>query len=221
MRGGPTVLVFVKYPEPGRVKTRLAGRTSPEHAARLYRQWIGSVLGRLQPLRTTTRLVGYFDGAPREAFGDWHRLADDWWPQPEGDLGDRLVAGFEVGFDGDGGPVIAVGTDCLELEAEGITEAFEALSARDVVFGPAADGGYYLVGTSRARPSLFHSVRWSSPFTLADHLSRCRQEGWSVALLPCRHDIDTWDDWQAYLVRTGRSPEGELHDPGRGHSDLE
>jgi rSAM/selenodomain-associated transferase 1 len=218
MRPGRTLLVFLKYPEPGRVKTRLAETIGPEKAAALYRLWIGAVLVQLQPLRSTTRLVGYFDGAPHDAFGDWHQLADDWWPQPSGDLGDRLRAGVAAGF-ADGGPVVAIGTDCLEIEPDLVAQAFEELAHADVVFGPTPDGGYYLVGMAALRPSLFQSVRWSSPFTLADHLHRCQQEGWSVCSLPMRHDIDTWQDWQAYLQRSGRAPDGAIPDPGRRHSD--
>ena len=213
-----TLLVFLKYPEPGRVKTRLAGEIGTERAAALYRDWLGVVFNRLQPLRATARLVAFFDGAEYAAFRDWHELADDWWPQPSGDLGARLTAGFAAGFDS-GGPVLAVGTDCLEMEAVLIVRGFEELSHKDVVFGPASDGGYYLVGVAAPRPALFQSVRWSSPFTLADHLLRCRENGWSVSLLPMRHDIDTRSDWQAYLVRNGSSRGGEFPDLGGSHPD--
>ncbi len=215
-----TLLVFVKYPQPGRVKTRLARTVGPERAATLYRDWIGLVLDRLQPLRVTTRLVAYFDGAAERAFADWHQFADDWQPQPAGDLGERLAAGFQAGF-ASGGPVLAVGTDCLEMEPDLLEQAFEELSHKDVVFGPTPDGGYYLVGTAAVRPSLYRAVRWSSPYTLSDHLLRCRAEGWSVALLPTRHDLDTWEDWQAYLVRAGRQREGEAPDLGGCHPHLE
>ena len=201
MSGRQTVLIFLKYPEPGRVKTRLARTIGPIRAAALYRDWIATVLTQLQSLRPTTRLVGFFDGAPREAFGDWHGLADEWWPQPAGDLGDRMIAGYEAAFDA-GGPVVAVGSDCLEMGAELVALAFEELAQKDVVFGPTVDGGYYLVGTARLRPTLFHSVRWSSPFTLADHLGRCRDQSCSFGLLPMRQDLDTWEDWQAYQERT-------------------
>ena len=71
------------------------------------------------------------------------------------------------------------------------------------VFGPATDGGYYLVGTARHLPGFFDGVRWSSPHTLSDHLTRCREWGWSTGLLPELADIDTGDDWQAYLERRG------------------
>jgi rSAM/selenodomain-associated transferase 1 len=196
-----TVLVLIKYPARGRVKTRLARAIGGERAAALCRGWIGTVLGKLQALRPATRVVGYFDGADREAFREWHALADDWWPQPAGDLGERLREGLSAALTPNG-PALAVGTDCLEIDAETIADAFAALTDKDVVFGPCPDGGYYLVGSSAPRPALFRSVRWSGPFTLADHLKRCREEGWSFALLPARQDIDTWQDWQAYLART-------------------
>jgi rSAM/selenodomain-associated transferase 1 len=216
----PTLLVFVKYPEPGRVKTRLAQTTGPERAATLYRQWISTVLDQFQAIRPATRLVGYFDGAGHDAFRHWHALADEWWPQPAGDLGARLSAGLAAALDS-GGPALAVGTDCLEITPDLVAQAFAALSHKDVVFGPTADGGYYLVGTAKTRPELFRSVRWSSPFTLGDHLRCCRREGWSVALLPRVHDVDTWDDWQAYLLRTGLSPGGAVPDSGSRRSHAE
>jgi rSAM/selenodomain-associated transferase 1 len=197
-----TILVFAKYPEPGRVKTRLAATAGAEQAATLYRRWISKVLIALQPLRGSSLLVCCYDGAPRESFGVWDHLADDWWPQPSGDLGERLAAGFQLGLAA-GGSVVAVGTDCLELDAPLVGQAFDLLDERDVVFGPTSDGGYYLVGMSGDRRTLFSSVRWSCPETLRDHLAHCREMGWSHALLPARHDIDTWEDWLAYLARVG------------------
>jgi rSAM/selenodomain-associated transferase 1 len=194
--------VFARRPEPGRVKTRLAAEVGPERAAELYRGWVGEVFSALQPLRESTRLVCCYDGAPREAFASWERLADDWWPQPPGDLGERLAAGFRQALEA-GGPVAAVGTDCLELDAALVGAGFDLLRSRDVVFGPTPDGGYYLVGMSADRTALFCGVRWSCPETLADHLARCREGGWSSGLLPPRHDIDTWDDWLAYQERWG------------------
>jgi rSAM/selenodomain-associated transferase 1 len=203
----PTILVFAKYPAAGTVKTRLAAAVGPEQAALMYRGWIGEVFDVLQPLRGPSWLVCCFDGAPRESFGEWDHLADDWWPQPAGDLGERLAAGFQRALAG-GGPVIAVGTDCLELDPPLIRQAFDVLANRDVVFGPTPDGGYYLVGMSIDARGVFASVRWSCAKTLEDHLGRCHERGWSHGLLPARHDIDTWDDWLAYLERVGRRSDG-------------
>jgi rSAM/selenodomain-associated transferase 1 len=206
---GGSVLVFMKYPEPGRVKTRMAASCGAGLAAALYREWIGAVLGRLQPIRGPSRVIGFIDGAPAERFAAWAPLVDEWLPQPPGDLGDRLAAGFEAAH-GRGGPAVALGTDCLEVDAGLIDEALARLEDRDAVFGPAADGGYYLVGTARHLPGFFEGIRWSTPRALADHLARCRDRGWSVAMLGELRDIDTWDDWREYLARraAGRGDAG-------------
>lgn len=201
MPDAPAVLVFLKYPEPGRVKTRLAATVGPDRAAELYRGMIGDVLAALQPLRPRARVVGFFDGAPSEAFAPWHASVDEWWPQPAGDLGVRLDEGFRRAD----GPALAVGTDCLDIDAPLLSSAFHALTARDAVFGPAHDGGYYLVGTARYIPTFFDGVPWSSADTLAGHLARCDRRAWSYELLSPLHDIDTHDDWLAHLTRMGKT----------------
>jgi rSAM/selenodomain-associated transferase 1 len=202
-----TVLVFLKYPEPGRVKTRLAATVGPDRAASLYREMIDTVFALLQPIRPRARVIGYFDGAPESAFAEWHMLADAWWAQPAGDLGTRLDVGFRTGAT-EGGPVLAVGTDCLDIEATLLDEALDVLVTRDAVFGPAHDGGYYLVGTSRYIDGFFADVPWSSDNTLAEHLNLCCRRGLSFGLLPPLHDIDTHDDWLAHRERKGFSDGG-------------
>jgi rSAM/selenodomain-associated transferase 1 len=220
MIGRPTLLVFLKYPQPGRVKTRLAQAIGAEQAAGLYRQWIGTVFDRMQSVRTSVRIVGYFDGASSAEFQPWHPLADEWWPQPEGDLGERLSAGLAKALESCG-PALAVGTDCLDITPELVNDAVRALARDDVVLGPSWDGGYYLIGTTAARPELFQSIRWSSEFTLADHLARCHEHKWSVAFLPKLHDIDTWDDWQAHLLRSAEPSAKAGVDAGGDHPHVE
>jgi rSAM/selenodomain-associated transferase 2/rSAM/selenodomain-associated transferase 1 len=179
------------------VKSRLAESLGHERAAELYRQWIGLVFERMQPLRGIVHVVGYFTGAPAAAFNEWRELADEWWPQPDGDLGTRLAAGFERAH-AQGGPVVAIGTDCLEIDAALVGNAFSHLERHDSVFGPTPDGGYYLVGTSRHVPEFFDGVPWSCADTLSTHVSLCDERGWSVSLLPQRRDVDTVEDWQAH-----------------------
>jgi uncharacterized protein len=205
----PTLLVFLKYPAAGQVKTRLAVSIGPERAAELYREWVGLVLARLEPLRGAVRIIGCFDGAPQAAFAPWDKLVDEWWPQPAGDLGRRLQSGFETWQAGDG-RIAAIGTDCLDIDAALLQSAFCALEEADVVFGPTLDGGYYLLGAARRLPGLFDGVPWSTTETLTAHAGLCRQHGWSVEFLPTLRDIDTWEDWLEYnrhirnrSVRTG------------------
>jgi rSAM/selenodomain-associated transferase 1 len=201
----PTLLVFLKYPTPGKVKTRLAAHLGDQPAADLYREWIVLVLRQIQPLRQHARIVGFFDGATRDAFEPWNSLVDDWWPQPAGDLGHRLCAGFQDAHC-NGGPVAALGTDCLEVDAPLINAAFDILKDKDAVFGPALDGGYYLVGTARHLPGFFTGIPWSSSKTLDAHFSHCRRNGWSVGLLPTRRDIDTREDWLQHCADKGERP---------------
>ncbi|MEX0675893.1 MAG: TIGR04282 family arsenosugar biosynthesis glycosyltransferase [Pirellulales bacterium] len=200
-----TLLVFLKYPAAGQVKMRLAAAIGPKRAADLYRQWIGMVFERVQAVRGSTRVIACYDGAPCEAFAEWQAVADGWWPQPAGDLGDRLDAAFRS-WQAEGDPAVAIGTDCLDLDAAHVESAFDILRKRDAVFGPAEDGGYYLVGLARYRPDFFRDIPWSTSDTLAAHQSICERKGWSVGLLPPLADIDTLDDWQQYERRQERQP---------------
>ena len=195
-----TLLVFLKYPEPGKVKTRLAAEVGRDRAALLYREWVGMVLRNVLPVREMVRVVGYFDGAAAAQFSEWDGYVDQWLEQPDGDLGVRLAVGFEWGHR-HGRPVLAIGTDCLDVTAGHIATALELLADHDAVFGPTTDGGYYLVGTSRPVTGFFEQVRWSSSHTLADHLEHARRLGARTALLPQLSDIDTAADWRAYEAR--------------------
>ena len=193
----PTLLVCLKHPTAGRVKTRLAAALGSQRAAALYRHWIGQVFAHIQPLRGRVRVIGYFSGAEAHEFAQWEHLADQWWRQPEGDLGTRLAHGFARATDA-GGSIAAIGTDCLDLDVFLLAAAFAQLERHDAVFGPTLDGGYYLVGTSRLLPEFFNGIPWSTPHTLAAHCDLCQTRGWSFSQLPARRDIDTLEDWHAY-----------------------
>jgi glycosyltransferase A (GT-A) superfamily protein (DUF2064 family) len=101
---------------------------------------------------------------------------------------------------------MAIGTDCLDVDASHIREALNHLETVDIVFGPATDGGYYLVGTRRHLPGVFDRIRWSSPHTLDDSMDRCRELVVRTAQLPQQSDIDTLADWHDYRRRRGESP---------------
>ena len=197
-----TLLVFLKHPTPGKVKTRLAAVIGAQAAAALYSQWITQVLEQLQSLRPLVRLVACYTGGEATAYAPWHRLVDDWWEQAPGDLSIRLATAFTLAHQV-GRPVLAIGTDCLEIEEGLVKDALSALEGHDAVFGPAIDGGYYLVGTSRPLLGFFDGIRWSTSHTLADSLACCHRHGWTTRLLPPCQDIDTWADWQAYCQRAG------------------
>ena len=214
------VLVFVKYPEPGRVKTRLAATVGAERAAEIYRKLVAEVFARL-PGGVET--VVCFDPAERrEDFMGWLTplapgRALHFLPQHAGDLGVRLdhafAETFALGFE----RVAAIGTDCIAMDSAIFEETWTSLDERDVALGPSKDGGYYLIGLRAPCPALFRDIEWSTPRVLASTLARAGDAGMSIHLLPRLSDVDTEEDWrraqQQLPSRTSFNPSMELLQP--------
>jgi rSAM/selenodomain-associated transferase 1 len=214
--------VFAKTPLPGLVKTRLAPGLSPEEGAELYRCMLLDTVARARTLPVD--IVIFFDGD--------ERIFRDLLPgvalirQHEGGLGERLQGAFaELSSLGYRARVV-IGTDAPDLPLGFIQEAFRLIEAgSDAVFGPAEDGGYYLVALGGATGGLFRDIPWSGPQVLAVSRERASEAGFTTALLPTWYDVDSFAD----LQRPGlRDPEngapltrGFLRDRGIGdqHAD--
>ena len=206
------LMIFVKFPEPGKVKTRLAKVLGDEGAAKAYRQLVSHVAEGVQPpqgLEDQWAIWVVFDPAERESeVREWldpqfRGAASRYLAQVPGDLGDRLVGAFAAGFEAGFGKIAAIGTDCVDLDADGIGEAWKMLDQRDVVFGPADDGGYYLVGLKDASPIIFQGVPWSDPRTLAVSRQIASEAGLSVGELAVLSDIDEIEQWRELSARPG------------------
>jgi hypothetical protein len=192
----PRLVLFVKEPAAGRVKTRLARGLGPARATAFYRHATAIAVARLSgdPRWQTVLAV-----APDAALASraWSPALDR-VAQGGGDLGDRLdrvMAGLPPG------PVVIVGTDVVGMRPHHVAAAFRRLGRSDAVFGPAPDGGYWLVGLRR-RPSLpraFDGVRWSSEHALAD--TRANLAARDVALIEALDDIDEVSDHAAAAAR--------------------
>ncbi|MEL7466697.1 MAG: TIGR04282 family arsenosugar biosynthesis glycosyltransferase [Pseudomonadota bacterium] len=183
---------MVKEPRPGRVKTRLGAGIGMGAAARWFRRQSGALIRRLSAdPRWETILAVAPDRAGLES-----RVWPSGplrWPQGGGDLGSRMGRIFRSMPPG---PVLIIGADIPGISRDDIAAAFRALGSADAVFGPADDGGYWLVGLSRTRraapSSLFKGVRWSTEHALADterSLGDAR-----IAHLRTLRDIDTAAD---------------------------
>jgi hypothetical protein len=184
------LVVMVKAPVMGRVKTRLAAAVGAAEATRAYRVMLARTLRRLARDR---RWVTWIAVAPDAALvpASWQGEA----PlrrigQGRGDLGERMQALFDRLPPG---PAVIVGSDIPAVTPADIALAFKALAGHDAVLGPAGDGGYWLIGLSRRRPLRpFAGVRWSTPHALADTLANLAR--WRVALLRELQDVDTAAD---------------------------
>ena len=215
----PVLLAFARAPRPGRVKTRLARDVGDRAAARAY-----SAMGRLVvdqvtpgPWRTVVCHEPADAGAEvREWLGDGPAA---FWPQPGGDLGERMSALCDRAFELSD-RVVVIGTDAPGLDADLVRRCLAGLDHADVVLGPARDGGYYLMGLGARRPNLFRNIRWSTPSVLAATVARARAEGASVAYLEVCADIDTAADLTPALAERlglarGASASGECATPTR------
>jgi rSAM/selenodomain-associated transferase 1 len=209
--------VFAKWPTPGTVKTRLAAGTSPEWAAAVADAFLRDILARLAPLDVHRELVyapADREGAFADLAGSRYALA----PQGEGDLGRRLEHFFRRHLDAGARAVVAVGTDSPTLPADLVARAFVELEGADLVLGPAADGGYYLIGAGPLPPPVFENIAWGTSRVLADTVAALSEPHWRLALLPPWYDVDLPADWDllaghvAGLRRAG-------HDPGIPHTE--
>ncbi len=185
----PSVLLFLKSPVPGYVKTRLANDVGDRAACAVFCSLVERQVAALPP---GWPLEIHFAPADAEArIRSWIHGADRYLPQVEGDLGARLAAASENAFRQGTEPVFLIGADCPNLNPEDFYAALDSLaSGCDAVFGPARDGGYYLLALKRHTPELFRQIPWSTSEVLKQSLDRAKQAEVQTALLEVKEDID-------------------------------
>jgi rSAM/selenodomain-associated transferase 1 len=205
------LLVYARYPELGRVKTRLARELGPEATLELYRAMVDDLFDRLgQSTDETAIEVGWTGGddvAGRELRSTFreHEL----FQQTGATLGDRLVVAFtERIFFHQATKIIAIGTDDPSLPRELIDAAFNLLDSCEYVIGPANDGGYYLIGARAGtfRTALFQDISWGEATVYNETLAKIRAFNATVAVLPVRRDIDDLASLEAFLQSSAVTP---------------
>jgi rSAM/selenodomain-associated transferase 1 len=194
-----TLVIFARAPTLGRVKSRLARGIGPAAALTFYRGALCRLVRRVaDDSRWRTILAAAPDAAARR-----RRL----WPSPvrraaqgSGDLGARMARVFRIMPKG---AVVIVGADIPDIRASRIADAFAALGTADVVFGPARDGGYWLIGAKGAarRASMFRNVRWSTEHAFAD--TRANLARWKVAAVETLDDVDDEEAYRRFVERGG------------------
>lgn len=195
--------IFAKPPTPGYVKTRLARQLGSVGAARLARAFFDDTWTAVQTLpwarpilATTTNDVSAF-GLAKDA---------EVWQQGPGDLGARMahVLGRAITEAGRG---LVLGADLPDLPLEHLDAAYTLLETHDAVLGPASDGGFYLLGLSRASPGMLDHLPWSSTSTRRVTEERLGSLGFNVALTPPWHDVDEPDDLAQLHARLAQAPD--------------
>jgi rSAM/selenodomain-associated transferase 1 len=202
MRSNACILLYAKFPEKGKVKTRLARDIGDTHAVELARRFILDIFATFARNEIPV-CVCYSPESAEEAFRQW--LSDDYtyWPQHGQDLGDRMHRSFQQAFQAGYQRVIVIGSDLPDVPATLIDKAFEQLDTFDAVIGPSDDGGYYLLGFRKETflPDIFHNMTWSTADVYTETVERIKKAGRTFFQLPEWSDVDDVHDLYQFYKR--------------------
>jgi hypothetical protein len=205
------LIVFIRLPEKGRVKTRLARKIGDEDALALYRACVSDILAAACKAGYPPHVFFYPPGA-RAAVAAWLGDAAAYClPQEGADLGQRMLAAFRSAFSGCARAIL-IGSDCPDLTPALLREAFDGLASHDAVLGPSADGGYYLIGfcAQALTGAPFEGIEWGGPAVFDATMAALKKDGLSVHVLPTLRDIDVYEDLEAFWDRNKTLPPGAL-----------
>jgi len=202
------LIIFGRYPVPGRVKTRLIPAIGPAGAADLQR-WLTEKTLATAKAFALPRWIDVevcFEGGNEQKMRRWLGSGCSLSRQAPGDLGMRMYAAFLAAFQNGCRRVILIGTDIPELKTDHLGQAFGALTENDLVIGPSRDGGYWLIGLIRPA-HLFEGINWGTGAVLGQTLDLANEQGFRVKELDVLTDIDTAEDLKQLLPEwAGKRP---------------
>ncbi|MEH2351077.1 MAG: TIGR04282 family arsenosugar biosynthesis glycosyltransferase [Nostoc sp.] len=199
------LIIFTRYPEPGKTKTRLIPVLGNLGAANLQREMTEHTIFQVQELqkKIAISMEVRFTGGNLQLMQDWLGLDLVYQSQGEGDLGSRMARSLLDAFESGADKVIIIGTDCPGVNVQILIRAFEELHTFDLVLGPALDGGYYLIGLCQPIPELFANIEWGTAQVFQKTLEIAQQINLSHVNLSPLADIDRPEDlpiWEQVLM---------------------
>ena len=206
-----SLVVFLRYPRSGSVKTRLGASLGVPTATDFYRRCANHLSQEVRKLpKAVDHQIWYVGGTEKE-MADWLGRGLSYLPQPEGNLGTRLAFALNNSFQKGAHKVIALASDVPDLSAELIIKAFRAFDRKDMVIGPTFDGGYYLIGMKQPHPEFFQGISWSTNMVYQQTLAAAGRLGISYHSLTTLNDIDTREDLLAWRAHSShQSPVGRF-----------
>jgi rSAM/selenodomain-associated transferase 1 len=195
------LIIFARNPVLGKVKTRLAATMGDYKALSIYQSLL-EYTAKITKELPCDLFVFYADGISLN--DHWSDDVYQKMIQEGNDLGSRMNHAFNILFQQPYKRVLIIGTDCFELTSSIIKDAFKALDKHEVVIGPSADGGYYLLGMKQFYPFLFEEIAWSTDNVYRSTITKLVTNKISYQALTLLNDIDTEDDWNQYLTNSHR-----------------
>ena len=196
------LIVFVRYPEKGKVKTRLAEGTNKNFASGVYKLCAEKIFREMNSLKKFNKYVFYSEEKDIDRIIKWTKKKFLYFPQQGNDLGERMNNAFEIVLSQHNQKAIIIGTDIPDLSKEIILQAEEALGESDVVIGPSHDGGYYLLGMKKVYNNLFEDIEWSSGLVFNSTMGKALSLNLKVKELQMLRDIDTREELDNWLMQT-------------------
>ena len=205
------IVIFVKSPDKGTVKTRLAAGLDEDTVVELYRRFVLDLLGTLSHGNFGLRICFYPAKAKRRVV-DWLGEEYVYIAQQGQDVGERMENAFLAAFAEGFRRVVVIGSDIPDLPVEILEEAISSLALKDAVIGPAIDGGYYLIGFNSGRflAEVFRGIDWGTPAVFQRTMALLSGHRYEVRVLPRWRDIDTYDDLVAFMRDHQLTPAGRL-----------
>ena len=183
------IIVFVRSPEIGKVKTRLARSIGDQSALNVYKILLKHTAAVLRDL-SFDKVVYFSEKIDNNDF--WENSLFEKKLQKGADLGERMHHAFDTAFNKGYKKVLIIGSDLFDLTSSLITSAFEALETYDISIGPSLDGGYYLLGMKKLQPEIFKNKKWGTDSVLENTLQDLKKQ--KIKLLKALNDIDTLED---------------------------
>lgn len=195
------LIVFLRYPEPGRVKTRLARDIGQRNASLIYSEIAQSVIGKVSKSNEYKTIIFFDPPEKEEEVRRWLKNTNlTLLPQEGNPLGERMLNAFERAFSLGATSTVIIGTDCMEVSDKTVLEAFRVLRKVDAVLGPARDGGYYLLGLNKPFPWVFKGIEWSTNLVLSQTIKKLEEKKLRFKLLETLTDVDTIRDLSKELL---------------------
>jgi len=192
------LIIFVRNPEPGKVKTRIAKTMGNEKALEVYKELLLHTHDITKDI-SCDKFVFYADQITENDL--WETSSYHKKLQQGNDLGQRMLFAFRELFGLGYQSVQIIGSDCIELTTDIIAIGFTRLHENEVVIGPSTDGGYYLLGMSLLIPGIFYKKEWSTEKVYSSTLADINKLSLSYFLLPELSDIDTEKDWLDHQIK--------------------
>lgn len=197
------IIVFVKYPEKGKVKTRLASSTSETFATEFYNKIVKYIAGVLEKINSSTDIFIFY--SPIDDVNkiiSW--IGNDYlfFEQEGNDLGEKMSNAFKLVFSKEYRYATIIGSDIPDINSSKILAAFEALEKNDVVISPSIDGGYSMLGMNNYYPELFNNITWSTNSVFEKTEQKVKESKLKLNILPILNDIDTEDELKLWMKKS-------------------